>query len=108
MNVRLTSAAEDDVTHGYAWYEERKDGLGLEFIERVEQAIGKIVKSLLGHKRVIRDARKCELEQFPYALWYIAESEEDSIVIGCLHGKRDRVLAKERALGVIEMPRQKP
>jgi hypothetical protein len=51
---------------------------------------------------MIREARKVELERFPYALWYTTEPDE-SIVIACLHGKRDRVLAKVRALGVIEL-----
>ena len=35
--------------------------------------------------------------RFPYALWYVAQGDR-SIVVGCLHAKRDRALAKQRAL----------
>ncbi len=65
-------------------------------------AIERIAQGPLGHSKMIREARKVELERFPYALWYTTEPDE-SIVIACLHGKRDRVLAKVRALGVIEL-----
>ena len=106
MKARLTKIAEADIERVMVWYEQRREGLGGRFHNRAMQAIEKIKQSPLGHSKVIKNARKVELQKFPYALWYIVEPDE-SVVIGCLHGKRDRILAKERALGVLEMPTPK-
>jgi len=51
---------------------------------------------------VIKEARKADLRKFPYSLWFTIEN--DVMVIACLHQRRDRVLARERALGVRPMP----
>jgi toxin ParE1/3/4 len=102
--VRLTPTADADVLRAAAWYEVQKEGLGAKFLDRVEHAVKRIAEAPLGHQKVIRDARKVELQRFPYALWYTVDPEEN-VVIACLHGRRDRVLAKERALGVVEMPK---
>ena len=51
---------------------------------------------------MIGEARKAELRQFPYTLWFKVEAHV--LVIGCLHHRRDKVLARERAFGVFPMP----
>jgi hypothetical protein len=76
---------------------------GLEFIERVEEAILKIAENPLSHGKVIEDARRVLLNQFPYALWYVVA--DDSVVIGCLHGKRDLSLARTRFTGLTTKPK---
>jgi plasmid stabilization system protein ParE len=98
--------AEEDVLRAVAWYEGQRAGLGVKFLDRVNQAIERIAQGPQGHTKVIREAWKVELERFPNALWYTIETDE-SIVIACLHGRRDRVLAKERAHGVIELRKPK-
>ena len=51
---------------------------------------------------MIGDARKAEVRQFPYSLWF--KVEDHVLVIGCLHHRRDKVLAREHAFGVFPMP----
>lgn len=101
--VVLTSIAEAEVERIALWYEVRKEGLGAEFFFRVREAIGHIIQNPIGYKLAIRDVRVANLRQFPYGLWFRVEDSR-SVVIGCLHGRRDRILAKERAAGIIEMP----
>jgi hypothetical protein len=75
----------------------------MEFFARVEEAIQKISINPLGYRKLFGEARRINLRQFPFGLWY--KIEQDAIVIACLHAKRSIDLAKERASGVIEMPK---
>jgi toxin ParE1/3/4 len=105
-SVILTARAEADVERVAVWYEERKEGLGAEFVGRVRETIGRIAENPAGYARAMRDVRVANLRQFPYGLWFRIR-DDGSVVIGCLHGRRDRVLAKERAAGILEMPKPK-
>ena len=94
MRVRLTKAARSDIKVAAEWYEEHREGLGLEFTDRVLEAIDRIAEHPLAHRKVIDDARRCNLDQFPYGLWYTIK--ENSIVIACLHQRRSPSVAKSR------------
>ena len=85
------------------WYEERKEGLGAEFVDRVRETILRIRENPAGYRKAISDVRVANLRKFPYGIWF-RERSDGSAVIRCLHGKRDRILAKERALGILQMP----
>lgn len=103
MNARLTSAASRDIEKAAQWYEQHREGLGLQFTERVLESIEAIERNPLAYAKVIGEARRAILTQFPYALYFRLEG--DAIVIACLHHKRDTRLARERAAGVIEIPK---
>jgi hypothetical protein len=57
--------------------------------------------------RLLGENRRCSLEQFPYALWF--KVENDVVVVGCLHAKRDPKLANDFAAwtAVAPMPTKK-
>jgi toxin ParE1/3/4 len=107
LSVTLTPSAEADVARAYQWYEGQRGGLGLEFVQRVDEAVARIERNPLAHAKLIDEARRVNLRQFPYGLWYKVEADGE-IVVACLHHKRDSRLARERVKGVIEMPRRGP
>jgi plasmid stabilization system protein ParE len=94
IQVRLTPLAEHDVSDAYIWYDAKREGLGLEFLDRVDQAIQKIAENPTLYAPIIDDARRVLLEQFPYGLWYTVN--DDAVVIGCIHHKRHETLARKR------------
>jgi len=93
--VRVTALAEADLSEAFRWYEAKKEDLGFEFLARVEEAVQTIARNPTSCARVIDDARRVLLKQFPYALWYRLE-KDGSIVIACLHHKRRPALVKSR------------
>lgn len=105
MHVVLTSTAERDVASAAEWYEAKREGLGGEFLDRVEEAIDRIGMNPLAYRKVTGENRRCLVEQFPYALWF--KIHGDAIVVACLHSARNPSVAKERTAGVIEI-RPKP
>jgi len=56
------------------WYEQQRNGLGLEFTDRVLESIDRIAEPL-SSSQVIESARRCNLDQFPYGLWYTVEDQ---------------------------------
>ena len=103
MSVRLSPSAYADVDRVFQWYETQRPGLGRQFVERVDEAIARIERNPLAHAALVRDARRVNLKQFPYGLWYTVR-ENGEIVIACLHHRRDPRLVKERMKGVIKFP----
>jgi toxin ParE1/3/4 len=101
--VEVDSAAKADIQRAFVWYENQREGLGDKFIARVRETIEHIALSPEGYAKVVGEARRANLRKFPYALWFKAKN--DVLVIACLHQRRDRVLARERVAGVIEMPK---
>jgi toxin ParE1/3/4 len=104
LKAILTIPARRDIETAAEWYENQREGLGLEFTDRVPEAIEAIERNPFGHAKVIGEARRALLKQFPYGLWFTIEN--DAIVIASLHHKRDFRLARERAAGVKEIPKK--
>lgn len=97
MRVTLTQTARRDIESAAEWYEQHREGLGLEFTDCVLDAIEGIAEHPLAYRKIVEDVRRCIIKRFPYALWYRVETE-GNIVIACLHHKRNPKLAADRAL----------
>ena len=83
---------------------ESAKGFGGEFYDRVNEALASIEVNPQGYAVVFEALRKCHLRQFPYSLWFKLR-EDNSLVVACLHSKRDSRLARERAARIISLPK---
>ena len=72
MAVELVFApeVEQDVEEAYQWYEDRRIGLGEEFLSCVEAGIQYICRLPELHAKVTGDCRRVLLRRFPYAIFY--------------------------------------
>jgi len=100
--VEVSASAKADIARAAVWYENQKEGLGDMFLTAILDTIDRIALNPEGYAKAIKEARKAEVESFPYSVWF--RVKDDVLVIACLHGKRDRRLAVERASGVIPFP----
>ena len=80
--------AEADMAEAYAWYERRREGLGLEFLAEVRAILGKIEENPLRHSQMYREARRALIRRFPYKIIYLFEAERVE-VLGVVHAGRD-------------------
>ena len=60
------------------WYEQQREGLGLEFTDRVLEAIDRIAEHPLAFAKSIGDARRCNLDQFPYSVFFVTTGHRSS------------------------------
>jgi len=86
--VRLREEAERDLQEAASWYESQKPGLGNEFLDMVLEMTCSIEQSPFSYPIVHRDTRRAVLSRFPFALFYIVQGREIS-VISVMHGSRD-------------------
>jgi hypothetical protein len=102
LKVQLTRSARKDISGTAQWYEGQREGLGRKFLDRVDEALGRIGLNPLGYPKFSGENRRCNLETFPYALFF--KIKDEVIVVACLFGGRDPKIIRERGSGVIPFP----
>jgi plasmid stabilization system protein ParE len=66
----IAPEAEQDVLQAYEWYEDRRRGLGDEFLDCVDACIQGICRMPELYAKVYEEFRRALLRRFPYALFY--------------------------------------
>jgi toxin ParE1/3/4 len=90
MAARLVIAAEAalDIAEAYAWYENRRAGLGEEFLGCVDACTEAIARLPEMHAPVHANYRRGFVRRFPYAVFY--EHANGVVTIyGVFHTSRD-------------------
>src|SRR5437764_5333089 len=80
--ARLEIAEEAD------WYEKQGVRLGAEFLRAVDVALSSIRRNPEQYQDIRGRMRRTVLRRFPYSIICLL-SDEEVIVVGCVHGKRD-------------------
>ena len=90
MTRRLTilPQAELDVSDAAAWYEERRTGLGDEFLDELDSVLRRVIKDPLQFPPVKNHIRRALLRRFPYSVYFGVTGETVELV-AVLHQHRD-------------------
>lgn len=96
IRVIFTDEARADALEAFAFYEERRAGLGERFREHVDLAISKIQDAPLTYPLVYRDVRRKLVERFPYAILYRIYPGIVAVV-ALMHGRQLPATWKRRA-----------
>ena len=86
--VTLRPAAQADLRDAHDWYEERRNGLGNEFLLSAADAMLSLEESPHVQPFYYRDFRRVLMNRFPYKVFYRIEGE-NVIVYRILHGARN-------------------
>jgi plasmid stabilization system protein ParE len=73
--VRFRRSAQRDVQQAFEYFEAKSPGLGVESVERVEEAAAIISRNPETYQTVFQDVRRASLRQFKYALFYRIEAD---------------------------------
>ena len=95
MRILLESAARSEMWRAAQFYDECREGLGLEFLDAVDKAIVQIKSHPLMGTPVGKRFRRVYLHRFPYALVYSAE-DDVAFVAAVMHLKRHPEYWKKR------------
>ncbi len=68
-------AAEEDIFYGYRWYEERRVGLGVKFLEVPGPLFDHILENPLSYVEAIPGVRRSVTRTFPYLVFYAFERD---------------------------------
>jgi len=70
MRIRFLEAAQREVDDAVAWYDEREEDLGRDFLDELDRAIRRIKSFPLASTEIEPGVRRCLLARFPYGLIY--------------------------------------
>ncbi|MGO8942247.1 MAG: type II toxin-antitoxin system RelE/ParE family toxin [Syntrophobacteraceae bacterium] len=91
MKVRFLSAADIEFDEAIRYYNHQLPGLGFRFFQEVEAAIDRIKFMPEAWAKIGEQSRRCLIKGFPYALHYVAESDQILITaVANLHREPDR------------------
>ena len=86
--VSFRPEAELDLVNALSWYRNIHEGLGEDFLTRVEEALDRIRHFPEAYPIVEEDVRRVLTRRFPYGLFYFLD-EESIVVIAVLNNSRD-------------------
>jgi plasmid stabilization system protein ParE len=80
--------ADAEVDEAARWYEERRQGLGEEFLDTFLEVTANVKRNPYLYAPVLGEARRALLHQFPYSVIYEIH-ENEVVVLACFHERRD-------------------
>jgi toxin ParE1/3/4 len=84
----VDTEAEEDLARAKKWYDDKRDGLGVEFLEEVDEAFESIRRMPLVSRILFADLRRMLVRRFPYAVFYRV-TEDRITVVAVYHTSRD-------------------
>ena len=96
LAVLVRDAATADLAEAAEWYEQRRVGLGLEFLRAARALLAGIGRTPLQFPMVRGQVRRARVRRFPYVVYFIPEPAR-VVVVAVLHGRRDPRVWQERA-----------
>lgn len=83
----LAPAAEDDILAAAQWYETCAPGLGIEFLDAVNNCLLAVAEQPGRFPAVRRDVRRALVRRFPYGVLFVVRGDAVR-VIACMHARR--------------------
>jgi plasmid stabilization system protein ParE len=96
LPLTINPLAEGDLAEAKAWYDEKRIGLGGEFVLCVEEVFERVRRTPELYSTVFEDLRLAPVRRFPYLVVYRADQEEIAVV-AVYHAHRDPRGWQERA-----------
>ena len=94
-HVVIRPEAEADLAEAFAWYEERRPGLGDRFLLSVEAVLAAIERYPESFPVVYAQVRRALLRRFPYGVFYTVK-ESAVVVLAVFHCAREPRRWQER------------
>lgn len=84
----ISPEAEAELASAQGWYDQQRQGLGVELVAQVEATLQRIDRTPQMHGTIYQDVRRAVVRRFPYVVYYrIVDGE--AVVIAIVHGSRD-------------------
>jgi plasmid stabilization system protein ParE len=80
--------ADAEVEAAFEWYENERQGLGLEFLDELRAAYNRVADGPHKYQELRGGIRRAFLRRFPYAVYFAIEGDV-VVVVAVLHASRD-------------------
>ena len=87
--------AEKDLSEIFLWYEDKRIGLGFDFLLQVDAGLRYIARNSMTHEIIYKSVRIHLTKRFPYKIIYLVKGKK-VIVLAVLHVRRGKTVLKKR------------
>ena len=92
LRVHFEAEAETEVLHAFPWYEARREGLGVDFLDEIDATIRRVLEAPFSGAAVPRlrpdlPVRRLATRRFPYHVIYLVADAELRI-LAVAHDRR--------------------
>ncbi len=87
--------AEADLHDAYTWYDERREGLGDDFLLCVEAQFESIKEHPESFRVIAKKTRRAVLRRFPYVVLFLCK-DDSILIVGVFHFKRESETLEEK------------
>jgi plasmid stabilization system protein ParE len=84
----IRKEAEHDIDDAFRWYEQKRPGLGSDFLLCVEEGLARISRDPAMYPLVHKDVRRTFIRRFTYGIFYFVD-ERSIVVLAVSHAHRD-------------------
>ena len=95
MVIRFTPEADAELTEARIWYSHKRQDLDLEFMQCIDDVLGRVVSNPYFFPVVYRHLRCAVVRRFPVAIFYEIEDNEFQVV-SVFHSRRNTEVWKSR------------
>lgn len=88
-SISILPRALADAAGAAEWYDEQRDGLGLEFAHALDAGLNTISQFPELYPKVHREVRRCLLGRFPFGIFYELLEDDSILVVAVFHASRD-------------------
>jgi toxin ParE1/3/4 len=78
------------------WYEERRSGLGVQFVSEIDRAVRLAAENPQRFPIMHRDVRCVRARRFPYSVFFRVELRR-IVILAVFHARRDPAIWQKRA-----------
>lgn len=86
--LTLRKEAEFDIDEHFHFYEEKRDGLGHDFLLCIEEALDKLQRNPVIYRKIYNDLRRMPIRRFPYRALFFIQGQQ-IIVTAVFHARKD-------------------
>ena len=95
LAVVFRRAAQHEFDEAALWYEQRRSGLGTQFVSEISRAIELAREHPQRFPVIHREARCIRARRFPYSVFFLAERRR-IVVLAVFHARRDPGVLQQR------------
>lgn len=95
LSIAFRRAAESEFVDAAVWYDQRRAGLGAEFVYEIEQALASAASSPQRYPVVFGEIRRTVTRRFPFAIYFRVRSDV-LVVLAVFHGRRNPAIWQRR------------
>lgn len=96
LKVVFRRAARAEFDGAAMWYEERRPGLGMQFMSEIDRAVNLAAGNPERFPIKHGDIRCVQARRFPYSVFYRVEAHQ-IVVLAVFHARRDPLIWQTRA-----------